>query len=705
MSRQGERSTCGILPVVVDLRAPLTTLPGIGPKRARALAEYGLRSIGDLLWHLPSRYEDRRSVVAPSAVTSPGPHAVRGRVRGLRRRFTRRRGLRLHDGRIEDDGGSLRVVWFNQPYLLTQIAADGEYLLHGEVRKARAGELELVNPSWEPAAGGGPAPGQGDLVPVYPPLPGLGARQIRLLLAALLDTLDLDHAIDETLPQSVLERHRLPPLPRALETLHRPPPGVDPAAFDRGATPAQQRLVYGELVALRARIELARRLLPARKPHRYSFDPALLERLDALAPFALTAAQRRARDEVLADLERPRPMQRLLQGDVGCGKTIVAAMAIAAALESGLQAAFMAPTELLAEQQVDRLRGLLGSRHRVELVTASSRAAVAALGSGEVALAVGTHALLQRGVEFRRLGVAVIDEQHRFGVVQRRQLVAKGALPDLLVMTATPIPRSLALTLYGDLDVSVIDELPPGRGEVRTAVLPRSRRAKVYQALRRRLEEGGQAYVVLPLIEASTEVAAAALEREGDEVRRWLDGVPAAFVHGRLDRGARARAMQAFANGEVRVLIATSVIEVGVDVAAATFMVIESAERFGLAQLHQLRGRIGRGAGESHCVALHGPLGPEAQRRLAAFASTLDGFRIAEADLAERGPGDLDGWRQSGLPRLRAARLDRDLGWLERAQADARAMVGPPPDPEWSRFLALLESDLDEQDARRLTGG
>jgi ATP-dependent DNA helicase RecG len=427
-----------------------------------------------------------------------------------------------------------------------------------------------------------------------------------------------------------------------------------------------------------------------------------------LAPFALTAAQRRARDEILRDLERPQPMQRLLQGDVGCGKTIVAAAALEAALANGLQAAFMAPTELLAEQHHERLSAILGDRYRIELVTASSRdsgAAQRALRSSDAVLAIGTHALIQRGVEFRRLGLAIIDEQHRFGVSQRQMLLAKGALPDLLVMTATPIPRSLALTVYGDLDLSVIDEQPPGRGVVRTSILPRSRRREVYSALRRRLENGGQAYVVLPLIEASTEVEAAALEREGEEIRRWLDGVATAYVHGRLDRDARAEAMLAFASGRVRVLIATSVIEVGVDVAAANFLLIESAERFGLAQLHQLRGRVGRGAGESHCVALHGPLQPDAERRLELFASTLDGFRIAEADLEQRGHGDLEGWRQSGLPRLRAARLDRDLIWLERARADARAMLGPPPDPAWSTFRERLERDHDARDARRLTGG
>ncbi len=638
-------------------------------------------------------------------MNQPGRYAVRGRMRALRRRFTRRRGLRLHDATIEESGGALRVVWFNQPWLATQIVDDVEYLFYGEVRAGRDGVLELVNPSWEPA---GEAE-VGALVPVYPPLPGLSARQARRLIAGLLDGLDLERAAPETVPEEVLRRYGLPSLPHALRALHRPALDAEVEALDAGATAPHHRLVYGELLALRSRVELARdRVLPAHKPQRYVLDAALHARLDRLAPFALTAAQRRARDEILRDLERPQPMQRLLQGDVGCGKTIVAAAALEAALASGLQAAFMAPTELLAEQHFERLRAILGDRHRIELVTASSpdsASARRALRSDDAVLAIGTHALIQQGVEFRRLGLAVIDEQHRFGVSQRQRLLAKGALPDLLVMTATPIPRSLALTVYGDLDLSVIDEQPPGRGAVRTSILPRSRRREVYRALRRRLEEGGQAYVVLPLIEASTAVEAAALEREGEEIRRWLDGVATACVHGRLDREARGDAMRAFAGGRVRVLIATSVIEVGVDVAAANFLLIESAERFGLAQLHQLRGRVGRGAGESHCVALHGPLQPDAARRLELFASTLDGFRIAEADLEQRGHGDLEGWRQSGLPRLRAARLDRDLIWLERARADARAMLGPPPDPAWSAFRERLEHDLDERDARRLTGG
>jgi len=541
---------------------------------------------------------------------------------------------------------------------------------------------------------------------VYPSLPGLSSRRLRGLLEQLLDQLDLEAVFEDALPPSVLEAYALPSLADSLRGLHRPALDVDFAALSAGTSDYHLRHVYGELLELRGRIELARaRLLPARKPHRYDLGPRLLKTLASVPPFSLTAAQERVLEEILTDLGRPAPMQRLLQGDVGCGKTIVAALALLAGVESGLQGALMAPTEILAEQHFRSLRSLLGQRCRVQLFTASSREGVAALARGEVDLAVGTHALFQSRLSFRRLGVAVIDEQHRFGVHQRQRLLAKGVLPDLLVMTATPIPRSLALTVFGDLDLSVIDEMPPGRGELQTVVLPRARREKVYGSLQRSLREGGQAFVVLPFIDANDNLEVAALEREGEEVREWLSGCSCALVHGRLGREQRERAMEAFAAGEIQVLLATSVIEVGVDVPAASFMIIESAERFGLAQLHQLRGRVGRGSGQAFCVALHGSLTAEARRRLDIFASTVDGFVIAEADLVQRGSGDLEGWRQSGLPRLRCADLGRDLQWLERARRDAYAMARAPADSSWSRYRAALEQRLEERDAQRLTGG
>jgi ATP-dependent DNA helicase RecG len=371
-------------------------------------------------------------------------------------------------------------------------------------------------------------------------------------------------------------------------------------------------------------------------------------------------------------------MRRLLQGDVGSGKTIVAALALAAAVESGFQAAFMAPTELLAEQHYANLERLLGGRYRLVLLTGSAAEAGSLrerLATGEAQLAVGTHALIQETVEFRRLGLTVIDEQHRFGVAQRALLREKGDRPDLLVMTATPIPRSLALTAYGDLPVSTLDELPPGRSPVRTEVVAAGRRAEVYRRLREAVEAGALAYVVAPLIEESGRLAAASLAGVEQGVREALPGFPLAVLHGRMPAAERERTMRAFAAGEVRVLVATTVIEVGVDVPEATWMVIESAERFGLAQLHQLRGRVGRGAAPATCVALHGRLTETARRRLEVFVSTLDGFVIAEEDLALRGPGDLMGTRQAGVPTLRAARLPADWDWLVQARDDARELL------------------------------
>ena len=423
----------------------------------------------------------------------------------------------------------------------------------------------------------------------------------------------------------------------------------------------------------------------------------------AVLPFRLTAAQKRALGEIVADLGGPSPMLRLLQGDVGSGKTIVAALALVVALESGLQGAFMAPTEILAEQHFASLSRLLGDRYRLALLTGSSPDLARArerLAAGEVQLAVGTHALIQEGVAFRRLGLAVIDEQHRFGVMQRQLLARKGERPDLLVMTATPIPRSLALTAYGDLDLSVVDELPPGRTPVATEVVPVKGRREVYRRLAAALAAGERAYVVVPLVEESAQVAAASIAEAEARVRHDLPGASVAVVHGRLPLPERAAAMRAFADGRAAVLLATTVIEVGVDVPEATWMVIESAERFGLAQLHQLRGRVGRGPGLSRCVALHGRLAAEARQRLDTFAATTDGFAIAEADLRMRGPGDLLGTRQAGLPDLRVADLAADWPWVERAREDAAELLERRDEPQVAALLERLAPAAAERAAR-----
>jgi ATP-dependent DNA helicase RecG len=658
----------------------------VGPARARALAAAGSITVGDLLLHhLPFRYEDRR-VVTPVASAFAGVAATfRGRLVELRRIRTRRRGFSLVRGFVEDATGRLPVVWFNRPYLANladPASLKEEHLLHGSVREAKGGGVELLNPSCEPAAG---AVHSARIVPVYPALKPLGPALLRRLMDSLLAEADL-RQVPETLPADLLERHGLPCLGEALEALHRPR-DEEVEALNARRTPAHRRLIYGELLEMQVALAL-RREREARelRSRRYRLGPATLRQVRQSLPFKLTAAQEKVLGEIVADLGTAHPMHRLLQGDVGSGKTAVAALALALALESGFQGAFMAPTELLAEQHYAGLARLLGGRYRTVLLTggtadASLRARIA---SGEAQLVVGTHALIQAGVELRNLGLAVIDEQHRFGVVQRELLRRKGARPDVLLMTATPIPRSLALTAWGDLPVSTLDEMPPGRTPVSTEVVPVRVRRQVYRRMREAVAAGARAYVVVPLIDESDRAGAVSLAEVEERVREALAGFPVAVLHGRLPAAERERTMRAFAAGEVRALVATTVIEVGVDVPEATWMVIESAERFGLAQLHQLRGRVGRGSGASVCVAIHGPAGrltAAGRERLAVFASTQDGFEIAERDLLLRGPGDVLGTRQAGLAPLRMARLPEDWDWLVKARDDARELLGRLDEP------------------------
>ena len=651
----------------------------------RALEKAGLRTVLDLVLWLPHRYEDRREVraVAEAAVGEAG--TFRGTLSGMRRLRTRRRGFSLVRGVLRDASGEIPVIWFNLPYLAQQVVPGEEYVLHGPVRESREGKgIELVNPSCERIGRIGPI---GRIRPIYPAVSGargLGPATLGRVIETVLAGLDLPRQVADTWPADLLERYGLPRLGEALLALHRPDiAGLsDVEALNRRRSPAHLRVIYGELLETQLALALLRsREIAAPKPLRPRVDEGLLAELRDLVPFPLTRAQERVLREIAADLAGPRPMLRLLQGDVGSGKTAVAALALGLVLANGFQGAFMAPTEILAEQHFASLERLLGKRWRLGLFTGTTgRSAEIA----KVDLAVGTHALIQEKVAFRKLGLAVVDEQHRFGVEQRAELRRKGEGTegtDLLVMTATPIPRTLALTAWGDLEISTLDELPPGRTPVATQVLPARRRRKVYARVREELEAGGRAYVVAPLIEGSDRIAASSLAEVEEHVREHLPGWPYAVLHGRLPAPERERAMRAFGSGEVRVLVATTVIEVGVDVPEATCMVLESAERFGLAQLHQLRGRVGRGERPSLCFALHGKLTEEAKRRLEVFGQTNDGFVLAEADLEIRGPGDVLGTRQAGLPRFRFARLPEDREWLERARDDARELLGRLEEP------------------------
>lgn len=654
--------------------SPLIELRGVGPARSQALAQAGFHTPLDLLYHLPFRYEDRRQLWTIDELPGAGRFLLRGRVEGLRRVRVRRRGLSLVRGWVEDGTGRLPVVWFNRPYLLQQVHEDLEYTLFGEARQ-RGSHLEMVNPSCEPADK--PFHG-GRIVPVYASIAGQGPALLRRLTAQILGQLEWEQVADP-IPSTLRQRHDLPTLAEALLSLHCPDDKTDVEDLEYRRTRAHVRLSYGEFLELQIELALLRGYETAkRKQHRYRFDSVTRQILKEILPFRLTDAQRRVLKEIKTDLESPYPMLRLLQGDVGSGKTIVAALALVMAMESGLQTALMAPTEILAEQHHRTLSRLLDRRYEIALLTRSvteTEATKKRIAQGKCQLVIGTHALIQQEVEFRRLALAVVDEQHRFGVAQRQLLQHKGRQPDMLVMTATPIPRSLALTVYGDLSSSVIDELPPGRSPVTTRVVAATRRVEVYRWLREQLDKGGQAYVVLPLIEESERLAVESIASARDRLAEYLHGFSVAILHGRIPVRERESIMRKFHRGDTRVLIATTVIEVGLDVPQATTMIIENGERFGLAQLHQLRGRVGRGREKSHCVVLHGNLSDEARRRLEVFQASTDGFRIAEADLEIRGPGDLLGTRQSGLPLFRVADVVRHRRWLEEARRDAREIV------------------------------
>ncbi|HEY4973761.1 MAG TPA: ATP-dependent DNA helicase RecG, partial [Steroidobacteraceae bacterium] len=646
---------------------PQPEVPGgaLAPK----LARLGVEQPQDILFVLPARYEDRTHVV-PIGSLQPGMRAVvEGEVLLSQIVFRRRRSLLV---RLADGAGSLTLRFFYFSNAQREGLARGTRLrCHGEVRRGPLG-LEIVHPEYRRIVGlGEPLPQT--LTPIYPATEGLTQGRLRALVDRALRTLD-SSGIAELLPESLLERAGLPTLRAALEFMHRPPLGTQLAQLAAGRHPAQRRLAFEELLAHQLSLmELRRR---TRRDHALALTDSLglAARLLAALPFSLTGAQRRVLDEVERDLAATTPMARLVQGDVGCGKTVIAAAAAARAIGSGMQVAFMAPTELLAEQHARSLMGWFDPLGvTVSLLTGSQpartrRAALQALASGSAQLCVGTHALFQDDVRFSNLGLAIIDEQHRFGVQQRLQLASKGSAatpgertPHQLIMSATPIPRTLAMTLYADLDVSIVDELPPGRTPIRTVVVPEEKRAAIVARIDEACRSGRQAYWVCPLIEESEELAASAAEETAVALAEALPAHRVELLHGRMPSKQKDHVMQRFARGEVQLLVATTVIEVGVDVPNASLMVIENAERMGLAQLHQLRGRVGRGVHESSCVLLYrSPLSPMARARLAAIRDSNDGFRIARRDLELRGPGELLGRRQTGLAQLRIADLSRD---------------------------------------------
>jgi ATP-dependent DNA helicase RecG len=681
------------------LERPVSALAGIGPRRADALARRGLATVSDLLFHLPARYDDRR-VLVPVGQLEVGRRAT-FLATVLVSDFAPQRGRggrfrRVLHAVVGDETGTVDLKWFHGGEALQGLLAKGTRLLvTGDVRRYRF-TRELLHPEIERVGAGDDAGALPEalrqIVPDYATPEGIPPRAVRRYVQAALD--EYADLVASHLPAAIARERGLPEAAEALHAIHRPPPETDPEALAAHRTPAHERLVLEELFLLELGLALRRERHTAEAGLALAADGPRARAGLASLPFRLTGAQRRAVAAIRADLARPHPMSRLLQGDVGSGKTAVAFLAALSVAEAGHQTALMAPTELLAEQHARSIRWLAASggeatRLRVALLTASlprreAQAVRRALAAGEVDLAIGTHALVQEGVRFRSLALAVIDEQHRFGVAQRAALAVKrsdGLAPHVLVMTATPIPRTLALTLYGELDVTVLDELPPGRHPVATEVVREGEGARVVEAVRAALDRGEQVYVVYPLVEESEKVDLRAVSASAERIARHFPDTRVDLVHGRLDAAARAEAMARFERGETRILVCTTVIEVGVDVADATLMVVEHAERFGLAQLHQLRGRVGRGSRPGRCLLVARGSTPESEARLRTMLESHDGFAIADADLRIRGPGEFLGTRQSGhLPDLRLADLVRDAALVPVAREAALAAVAHDPD-------------------------
>ena len=667
-----------------DLSAPVTALKGVGEALAIKLARLGVERISDLLFHLPLRYQDRTRLTPIGLLRAGHEAVVEGEVTASDIVKGRRRSLLI---RLRDGSGILSLRFFHfSPAQQQQMRPGVTVRAFGEARAGATG-LEIYHPEYR-LSGGSETPVEEYYTPIYPTTEGLHQTRLRALTQQALRLLEqAPETLPDVIPDALRQRFQLPGLHASLQLLHQPPPDVDLEQLAHGLHPATRRLALEELLAHQLSLREVRLRIQADGAPELPSGRSLQTRFLAQLPFALTGAQRRVLEEIALDLARPAPMLRLVQGDVGSGKTVVAAIAALSALAGNCQAAMMAPTEILAEQhyrafkawfeplgiEVAWLAGKLKGKARLD--------AKAAIADGRARMVVGTHALFQGDVHFQCLGLAIIDEQHRFGVHQRLALREKGEAggltPHQLIMTATPIPRTLAMSAYADLDVSVIDELPPGRTPVKTVVVSDERRPEVVERIRNACSDGRQAYWVCTLIEESEVLQCQAAEVTRDELTQALPELAVGLIHGRMKAAEKAEVMDAFKSGELDLLVATTVIEVGVDVPNASLMIIENPERLGLSQLHQLRGRVGRGSTESFCVLLyHPPLSKSSRERLGVMRETTDGFRIAEKDLEIRGPGEVLGTRQTGLAQMKIADLERDADQLERVTALAQALQG-----------------------------
>ena len=668
---------------MLRLDSEVQYVKGVGPRRSTLLASRGIRTVQDLLLHIPKSYQDRANFISLSSLRIGQDAAIHARVYRSRVIQTRTRG-RILDVILTDGSSFAHAKWFHGGYLPTrEFSAGREVVLFGRVDFDRyESKFVFFNPEFELLDEGDESSSLdiGRYVPIYEEVAGITSRQLRHIIAAVFA--DLSKDVPDPLPDEILKAHAFPDLRTCLAHVHFPEQQDNLAELNQRQSPYHRRLIFEEFFLLELVFALRRAQGRALSGVRFETSERVRQQVKTILPFHPTAAQKRVLKEIVDDGKAAYPMIRLLQGDVGSGKTIVALETVVIAVSNGYQAALMAPTEILAEQHFLNAKRILAPlNYRIGVVRRGIKKAerqelLEKIAAGEIDVVIGTHALIEEHTVFRKLGLVIIDEQHRFGVIQRLQLMAKGENPNTLVMTATPIPRTLAMAVYGDLDLSVIDEMPPGRSPIRTIHAFERDADRIYQMIAKELDQGRQAYVVYPVIEDSEKVDLKSATEGFKKLSEIFKGAHVALLHGRLKSDEKERTMAAFAAGEIDVLVSTTVIEVGVDVANATLMLIEHAERFGLAQLHQLRGRVGRGAHQSVCI-LKTPnrLNEVARQRIQAMVSSNDGFRLAEVDLQIRGPGEMAGTKQSGIPEFRVANLMTDGELLSLAQKEAQRWV------------------------------
>lgn len=693
----------------LDLLTPLKYLKGVGPARAAMLETKGLMTVEDLLIYPPFRYEDRRNL-KPISQLAPGEMAtVIVEVRSTRVPQFKRRDLGLFEA-VFVDGSPVPLCgkWFHGAYLANVFVPGQRVALFGKVEfDSYSGDLTMLHPEYEFLSDDDDDPSNslhtGRIVPIFEAAAKVNTRQFRILLWRVLD--EIAGGVTDALPHAIRDRLKLPDRWTALRETHFPSGDADLRLLNEFRSPAQFRLIFEEFFWLECGLATRRSHARTQPGIAFELTDRVREQIIKMLPFKPTGAQKRVLGEIARDMEQPHPMNRLLQGDVGSGKTLVAAEAAIIAVENGYQVAVLAPTEILAAQHAIYFDNLFKKLNYIVAPLTGSNTAREKLkikemiALGMIHVVIGTHAILEQDVSFHRLGLAVIDEQHRFGVVQRLKLMEKGVSPDILVMTATPIPRTLAMTMYGDLDVSVIDELPPGRKPIVTRHVTEDRIEQVWSFVKREIDAGRQAYVVYPLIEESETQSMKAAQKMHEHLSKEVfPQLRVGLLHGKLPSDDKEAVMAQFKAGEVHILVSTTVIEVGVDVPNASVMVIEQAERFGLAQLHQLRGRVGRGAAQSYCVLVTGKLNDTGRERIRTMTESTDGFYIAEMDLKLRGPGEFFGTKQSGLPALRIANLLRDQEILELARSEATSFIDHPPSEEDLRLaLHYIENHWQRQ--------